>query len=182
MVLVIFQKKYKVSESTYYRYKFKTEKEFGVEIKSNIYKKPGEAINEEQEKDILNGITTVEYMKKYKVIDATFYAHKKIVMDKHPECEFKKDHTYKPKIDIELIRDDILNGITKTDFSIKYNLSNTCYRKYKRIILNESKEIPSNVTDEMRMDIENKMSRSDYMKKYNVSLSTYYNHKNAILK
>ena len=46
----------------------------------------------------------------------------------------------------------------------------------------ESKEIPSNITDEMRMDIENKMSRSDYMKKYNVSLSTYYNHKNAILK
>ena len=58
-------------------------------------------------------------MKKYKVIDATFYAHKKIVMDKHPECEFKKDHTYKPKIDIELIRDDILNGITKTDFSAR---------------------------------------------------------------
>lgn len=182
MVLVIFQKKYNVSESTYYRYKFKIEKEFGVEIKSNIYKKPGEAINEEQEKDILNGITTVEYMKKYKVIDKTFYDHKKTVMAKHPECEFKKDHTYKPKIDIELIRDDILNGITKTDFSIKYNLSNTCYRKYKRIILNESKEIPSNITDEMRMDIENKMSRSDYMKKYNVSLSTYYNHKNAILK
>ncbi len=138
MQVSTFQNKYNVSDSTYYRYKFKTEKEFGVKIKVKTYKKHSEIVTEEQEQDILDEMGTIEYMKKYNVCENTFTKHKKYVANKHPEHQFKNEHTYKPKVDIDLIKDDILNGICKRDFCLKYNLSESCYKKYRRLLLKNS--------------------------------------------
>ena len=138
MQVSTFQNKYNVSDSTYYRYKFKTEKEFGVKIKVKTYKKSSEIVTEEQERDILDGMGTIEYMKKYDVCENTFVKHKKYVANKHPEHQFKNEHAYKPKVDIDLIKDDILNGICKRDFCLKYNLSESCYKKYRRLLLKDN--------------------------------------------
>ena len=138
MQVSTFQNKYNVSDSTYYRYKFKTEKEFGVKIKVKTYKKSSEIVTEEQERDILDGMGKIEYMKKYDVCEGTFIKHKKYVANKHPEHQFKNEHAYKPKVDIDLIKDDILNGICKRDFCLKYNLSESCYKKYRRLLLKDN--------------------------------------------
>ena len=77
-------------------------------------------------------------MKKYDVCENTFVKHKKYVANKHPEHQFKNEHVYKPKVDIDLIKDDILNGICKRDFCLKYNLSESCYKKYRRLLLKDN--------------------------------------------
>ena len=130
-----FINKYNVSDNSFYRYKMKLEKEYGIKIISRIYKKPGASVSEEQENDIMNGISAIDYMKKYNVVEDTFYAHRKIIIEKHPDFKYIKNHTYKPKIDITLIQEDILNGITRKDFCLKYNLSGSTYKKYKNKLL-----------------------------------------------
>ena len=180
MPVSTFQNKYNVSDSTYYRYKFKTEKEFGVKIKVKTYKKSLEIVTEEQERDILDGMGTIEYMKKYDVCEGTFIKHKKYVANKHPEHQFKNEHAYKPKVDIDLIKDDILNGICRRDFCLKYNLSESCYKKYRRLLLKDNVPTKKNITEEMEKDIRNGISAEDYAKKYNLSKSSFYNHIQAV--
>lgn len=175
-----FIQRYKVSEATFYRFKFALEDELGIKIVSNNPGKNIEMVSEEQENDILNGITAVEYMKKYNLCEETFYEHRKYVSSKHPEYKYEPVKNNK-KVDIELIREDIENGITKTDFSIKYNLSGSCYIKYKKIILRESNKDSLNITDEQKSDIEKGMLVDEYMKKHKVSKSTFYNHRKQIL-
>lgn len=99
-------------------------------IISNKYKAPGESISEEQEKDILNKMNCIDYCNKYDVCENTFYDHRKLIKQKHPECDFDQDAHYKAKIDIELIRDDLLKGISRREFCLKYNLSESTYKKY----------------------------------------------------
>ncbi len=176
-----FIKKYNVSESSFNRYKHKIEKELNIKIVSNPYIRPVLTFTEEQERDILSGIDTIEYMRKYNVTETTYYEHRRIYEKKHPEQKIKRVNTYKPKVDIDLIRDDILNGISKRDFCLKYSLSESCYKKYKRIILNEDVPIHSNITEEMKIDIKQGMNVSEYMKKYKVSKDTFYNHRRLIL-
>lgn len=175
-----FIRKYSVSESSFYRYKHKIEDELGIKIVSD---NPGincKKVSDEQEQDILNGITVVEYMKKYLLCEETFYEHRKYVSEKHPEYEFKPVQKNK-KTDIELIRKDIENGISKREFCIKYSLSESTYKKYKRIILNEEVDI-SYITEEQKTDIRNGMIASEFSKKYKVSESTFYSYRKFILK
>lgn len=175
-----FIEKYNVSEASFYRYKHKIEDELGIKIVSD---NPGinrELVTEEQEQDILDGITTIEYMKKYDVCESTYYEHRKYVAKKHPEHRFKQN-SRREKVDIELFRKDIENGIRKREFCLKYNLSEGCYKKYKKIILGDNSDA-SHITDEQKEDIRNGMTVSEYRKKYNVSKDTFYNHRRLILK
>ena len=175
-----FVRKYNVHEANFYRFKHKIEDELNIKIVSN---NPGincKPVSDEQEQDILNGITVVEYMKKYYVCEETFYEHRKYVSEKHPEYEFKPVQKNK-KTDIELIRKDIENGISKREFCIKYNLSSSSYKKYKRIILSGEVDI-SYITDEQKADIKNGMIASEFSKKYKVSESTFYSYRKLILK
>ena len=80
-----------------------------------------------------------------------------------------------------MIKDDIENGITVRAFCLKYGLSESTYRKYKRIILGDDRKIPFNITDEMQNDLKNRIGCSEYMKKYSVSMDTYYNHRKRII-
>lgn len=177
-----FVEKYNVSESSYYRYKHKIEDELGITIVSEtpLYNRK-EMVNEEQEQDILNGISTIDYMKKYDVCESTFYDHRKYVAKKHPEHQFNQNNNRKEKIDIELIRKDIENGISKREFCLKYELSESCYKKYKKIILGDKSD-GSHITDEQKEDIRNGMTVGEYREKYNVSKDTFYSHRKLILK
>lgn len=174
-----FVDKYSVSESSYYRYKHKIEDELGITIISETLVK--EMVNEKQEQDILNGITTIDYMKKYGVGESTFYDHRKYVAKKHPEHQFNQNNNRREKVDIELIRKDIENGMSKREFCLKYELSESCYKKYKKIILGDN-SVNSNITDEQKEDIQNGMTVKEYREKYNVSKDTFYNHRKQILK
>ena len=120
-------------------------------------------------------------MKKYDLLEATFYEHRKIIAKKYPKHKFNKNNNaHRVKVDIDLIRDDILNGMSKREFCIKYNLSGSCYKKYKKILFNDYK-ISSTMTEEMIEDIKNGIRSSEYTKKYNVSSDTFYSHRRAIL-
>lgn len=175
-----FVRKYNVHEANFYRFKHKIEDELNIKIVSN---NPGincKPVSDEQEQDILNGITVVEYMKKYLLCEETFYEHRKYVSQKHPEYKFKPVRKNQ-KVDINLIREDIEKGISKLDFCIKYNLSENSYKKYKRVILNEEVDT-SYITDEQKEDIRNGMTAKEYREKYNVSRDTFYSHRKLILK
>ena len=180
IIPIRFIQKYHSSEASYYRYKHKLEKELNIKIKVSSYKEPGKAISKEQEEDILNDIGCIDYMRKYNLSEATFYEHRKIIAKKYPNHNFKKNTERRETVDIELFRKDILNGISKREFCLKYNLSESCYRKYKQILLN-NKQKTSHITEEQKTDILNGINVSDYMKKYNVSMSTFYNHRSLIL-
>ena len=178
---VKFIQKYKVSEATYYRFRHKLEDELNIKIVSIKPGKNIDKITKEQEQDILNGITSFEYMEKYNLSESTFYEHRKCVSKKHPEYHYKQNFSNK-KVDIELIREDIENGITKRDFCIKYNLSESCYKKYKKIIFNKKDTLPKSVTEEMIEDIKGGMSVHDFEKKYNIGRSAFYRYRDILLK
>ena len=180
MSCIRFVQKYNSSEASYYRYKHKLEEQMHIKIRVSFYREPGKAILKEQEEDILNGIGCIDYMKKYDLVEATYYDHRKIIAKKYPEHKFKKNNARRVKVDIELIRDDILNGMSKREFCLKHNLSESCYKKYKKKLFNDYK-ISSNLTEEMIEDIKNGIRASEYTNKYNVSNDTFYNHRRAIL-
>lgn len=177
-----FIKKYKLSESTFLRYKHKLEKEYDIEIKCSYYKKPGTELSEEQEQDILNGMRPIDYMIKYDVAEDTFYSHRKRVREKYPDRKIETKYIKENRtLDVESISIDIKNGMTARDFCKKYVVGESCYRRYKRKILKDTKRpIPACITKEMQADLKSGIKCSDYCKKYSLSKDTYYNHKYAL--
>ena len=144
-----FIEKYKLSDSSFQRYKHKIEEELGIKIESEIYNPRKNYISEAEERDFLNCMPKHHIMSKYNLTENTYYSHKKVIKKRFPENDIEPfdREQHKEKVDINLIKDDIINGISLKEFCLKYQLSESTYKKYRKKILNIPNAIQHTITE-----------------------------------
>jgi hypothetical protein len=128
-----YREKYNVSKDTFYNHRKQILKPEEI-TKRHITM--ADNISEEQKSDLLSGMRYQEYMEKYNCSEDTYYAHRKFVIpDEKERCKSRYDYdkNFKKGLSKEQ-KEDLLNGMSKKEYMLKYNVSHRTYEKYKKLV------------------------------------------------